>query len=98
MKIYYIGKLYLLSKQGRMDINDSDVRSIINKKHYLGLIDTFKLEPLAKEGDEFNPEIHEAVMFAENENFKENQIQAVLQQGYKLGDTVVRPAMVSVAK
>ncbi len=67
-------------------------------KQLIGLIDTFKLEPLAKEGDEFNPEIHEAVMFAENENFKENQIQAVLQQGYKLGDTVVRPAMVSVTK
>lgn len=41
MKIYYIGKLYLLSNQGSMAINDSDIRGIINKKHYLGLIDTF---------------------------------------------------------
>lgn len=40
MKIYYIGKLYSLSGQNSMSINDSDVQGIVNKKHYLGLIDT----------------------------------------------------------
>ena len=49
-------------------------------------------------GDEFDPNIHEAVMQAASEELKENQIAAVLQQGYKLGDTVIRPAMVSVVK
>ncbi|MGM9877489.1 MAG: hypothetical protein ACI33S_02460 [Bacilli bacterium] len=40
MKIYYIGQLYSLSGQNSMSINDSDVKGIVNKKHYLGLIDT----------------------------------------------------------
>ena len=48
-------------------------------------------------GEEFNPEIHEAIMHIEDENLGENTVAAVLQKGYKFGDTVVRPAMVQVA-
>ena len=67
-------------------------------KQLVSLIDAFGLERLASEGDEFNPEIHEAVMHAESDKYEENHIAAVLQQGYKLGETVIRPAMVSVVK
>ena len=48
-------------------------------------------------GEEFNPEIHEAIMHIEDENFGENTVSAVMQKGYKFGDTVIRPAMVQVA-
>ena len=52
---------------------------------------------VAKVGDTFDPNCHEAVMHIEDENLGENVIAAVLQKGYKIGDTVIRPAMVSVA-
>lgn len=48
-------------------------------------------------GEQFNPEIHEAIMHIEDENLGENTVAVVLQKGYKFGDTVVRPAMVQVA-
>ena len=48
-------------------------------------------------GEEFNPEIHEAIMHIEDETLGENVVSQVLQKGYKFGDTVVRPAMVQVA-
>lgn len=48
-------------------------------------------------GEEFDPTIHEAIMHIEDENLGENTVAQVLQKGYKLGDTVVRPAMVQVA-
>jgi len=67
-------------------------------KQLVGTIDALGIKELAKVGDEFDPNIHEAVMQAASEELKENQIAAVLQQGYKLGDTVIRPAMVSVVK
>ena len=54
MKIYYIGKLYLLSNQGSMAINDSDIRGIINKKHYLGLIDTLTRTRYVNMVEKFN--------------------------------------------
>ena len=48
-------------------------------------------------GDEFDPNLHNAVMHIENEELGENTIAAVFQKGAKLGDKVIRFAMVQVA-
>ena len=48
-------------------------------------------------GEEFNPELHNAVMHIESEELGENTIAAVFQKGFKIGDKVVRFAMVQVA-
>lgn len=66
-------------------------------KQLMSLTTGFGITELAKVGDTFDPEIHEAVMHIEDETKGENEISLVLQQGYKLGDTVIRPAMVQVA-
>ena len=48
-------------------------------------------------GDSFDPNLHNAVMHIESEELEENTIAAVFQKGFKLGDKVVRFAMVQVA-
>ena len=48
-------------------------------------------------GDEFDPNLHNAVMHIENEELPENSLSAVFQKGFKIGDKVVRFAMVQVA-
>ena len=48
-------------------------------------------------GDQFDPNLHNAVMHIENEEMEENSISAVFQKGFKIGDKVVRFAMVQVA-
>ena len=48
-------------------------------------------------GEGFDPELHNAVMHNEDENLGENVISMVFQKGFKLGDKVVRFAMVQVA-
>ena len=48
-------------------------------------------------GEEFDPNLHNAVMHTEDENLGENTIAQVFQKGFKLGDKVVRFAMVQVA-
>ena len=48
-------------------------------------------------GDEFDPNIHNAVMHTEDESLAENTISQVFQKGIKLGDKIVRFAMVQVA-
>lgn len=55
------------------------------------------IQEVAQVGDVFDPNLHEAVMHIEDENLGENVISQVLQKGYKIGDTVIRPAMVTVA-
>ena len=48
-------------------------------------------------GDAFDPNLHNAVMHIENEELPENSIATVFQKGFKIGDKVVRFAMVQVA-
>ena len=48
-------------------------------------------------GETFDPNLHNAVMHIENEELPENSISAVFQKGFKIGDKVVRFAMVQVA-
>ena len=48
-------------------------------------------------GDSFDPNLHNAVMHIENEELGENVIAQVFQKGFKIGDKVVRFAMVQVA-
>ena len=48
-------------------------------------------------GDVFDPNLHNAVMHIESEELEENTISQVFQKGFKIGDKVVRFAMVQVA-
>ena len=48
-------------------------------------------------GKPFDPALHNAVMHVEDENFGENTVAEVFQAGFKLGDKVIRFAMVKVA-
>lgn len=66
-------------------------------KQFESLAGNLGIEEVAKVGDTFDPNFHEAVMHIEDETLGENVISQVLQKGYKLGDTVIRAAMVQVA-
>ena len=66
-------------------------------KQFEGLASELGIEEVAQVGDNFDPNLHEAVMHTEDENLGENVVSQVLQKGYKIGDTVIRPAMVAVA-
>lgn len=48
-------------------------------------------------GQKFDPQLHNAVMHTDDEEKGENEIVEVFQQGFKLGDKVIRFAMVKVA-
>ena len=67
---------------------------------YKQLTDTLKdmgVEEIEAEGKEFDPELHNAVMHEENDEYDENVIIEVLQKGYKFHDTVIRHSLVKVA-
>ena len=53
--------------------------------------------PIESLGQTFNPELHNAVMHVDDEEKGENEIVEVFQQGFKLGEKVIRFAMVKVA-
>ncbi len=64
------------------------------------LLQTFEklgVESFGVPNDKFDPNIHNAVMHIEDDNFEENTITDVFVKGYKMGDKILRPAMVKVA-
>lgn len=75
-----------------------------SKNGLLLIISNFKdvlskmgVEQFGEVGDEFNADIHSAVMHIEDENLGENTIAEVFQKGYKKGDKIIRYATVKVA-
>ncbi len=55
------------------------------------------VEEFGAVGDEFDPNLHNAVFHVEDESLGENVIAEVLMKGYKKGDKIIRYAMVKVA-
>ena len=53
------------------------------------------IEPL---GDDFDPHVHQAVAYEEVAGAREGEVVGVMAKGYKLGDRLLRPALVKVAK
>ena len=55
------------------------------------------VEAFGAEGDQFDPNMHSAMMMVDDENHKEGEIVTVFQKGYRKGDKIIRYAMVTVA-
>ena len=66
-------------------------------KQFENVFRDLKVESFGEEGEAFDPNFHNAVMHSEDENLGENVITNVFAKGYKVGDKVIRPAMVAVA-
>ena len=64
---------------------------------FAGVIKKLGVEEIDALGKPFDPNLHNAVTQVEDENFGENTVSQVYQKGYKLGDKVIRHAMVVVA-
>ena len=64
------------------------------------LLDTLKklgIEEINASDVPFDPNLHNAVMHIEDDQYGPNEIVEVLQKGYKIGDSIIRYAMVKVA-
>ena len=55
------------------------------------------VESYGERGDEFDPNIHNAVMTVEDDELGENVVASVFSKGYKFGDRIIREAVVQVA-
>lgn len=56
------------------------------------------VKPVEAEGEIFNPRIHEALTWEERTDVPEDTVTQVLLPGYRLGEKLLRPALVKVAK
>ena len=56
------------------------------------------LQQFGKQGEPFDPQLHEALMHSYSSDVTETTCVQILQPGYKIGDRIIRPARVAVAE
>lgn len=66
-------------------------------KQFVKILEDAGVETIEAVGQQFDPNLHNAVMHIEDEKFGENEISQELQKGYRYRGTVVRHSMVQVA-
>ncbi len=64
----------------------------------VALLESEGVRKIAAEGEQFDPMLHEALSHEESGDHKEGQVIEVIQPGYRMGERVLRPALVRVAK
>lgn len=63
----------------------------------MATLEKLGVEAFGEAGEEFDPNLHNAVMHIDDDSLGENVITDVFQKGYKISDRVIRPAMVKTA-
>ena len=63
----------------------------------VGILSGLGVEIYGQRGDAFDPNLHNAVMHTEDAELTENTISQVFQKGFKMGEKIIRFAMVQVA-
>lgn len=66
-------------------------------QNFCEILKNLGVEAFGEKGEAFDPNFHNGVMHIEDEALGENVIAEVFSKGYKIGDRVLRPAMVQVA-
>jgi len=66
-------------------------------KQFIDVLTSLGVKEIEGVGSTFNPEYHEAVSLVQDENLGEKEVKEVFRKGYKIGDKVIRHAMVVVA-
>lgn len=64
----------------------------------LTILENQGITPMNAQGEIFNPTLHEAISSEDNEDFESGEIIEVVKQGYMIGERVLRPALVRVAR
>lgn len=88
-----------LEKAANAETEDTNYKQGIDLvlKQYIDVLSSFGVTEIESIGKTFDPELHEAVSMVTDESLGEKEIKEEFRKGYKIGDKVIRHAMVIVA-
>ena len=84
-----------LDKALEFSPDDDGIKAL--SKQVIDIFAKIGVTPIESDGKEFDPNLHNAIMHDEDENFGENTVSQTFQRGYMLGEKVIRHAMVKVS-
>jgi molecular chaperone GrpE len=67
-------------------------------RRLLDLLDSQKVTPITTVGEPFDPAVHEAIGAVETQDYPPGTVTDEVQRGYRVGDELLRPARVRVAR
>lgn len=70
----------------------------MTRKLLLDAVKSHGLEPIGEVGEDYTPELHEALSFEVRDDMEDGKVSNMLQRGYKLKDRVIRPAKICISK
>ena len=70
----------------------------MTEKQIVTIFEKFKIEKIDSIDQNFDPNLHQAMFEIENSDKQPGIITEVVQEGYRIGDRLLRPAMVGVVK
>ena len=70
----------------------------LTEKQIISTFERFKIEQIKSLGEQFDPNIHQAMFEVEKDDQEAGTVAEVVQEGYKIGDRLLRPALVGVVK
>lgn len=95
----FLGVLDNLDMALQNESKDEGFKSGIEliKKQFTDVLGKFNVEEIKALNETFDPNLHESINHVEDPNYGEKEVIEVFRKGYKLGDKVLRYAMVKVA-
>ena len=66
-------------------------------KQLNGVLDALGVKPVPAEGEQFNPHLHEAVVTEPTDDYEPDTVMQEIVRGFRVGDKLIRPALVKVA-
>jgi len=70
----------------------------LTEKQLITSLEKFKIKKINTNNEKFDPNLHQAMFEIEGKNSEAGRISEVIQDGYTIGDRLLRPAMVGVFK
>ena len=92
-----------LDTEASVEANESDeFRHFLSgvdliHKQLGGVLEALGVKPLPSVGEQFDPHVHEAVVTEETDEYEPDTVMQEIVRGYRLGDKLLRPALVKVA-
>ncbi|MCW8091435.1 nucleotide exchange factor GrpE [Alteromonas sp. ASW11-130] len=85
------------------DANNDAIKPLLEgvemtHKSFISTIEKFGMKLINPQGEQFNPELHQAMSMQESAEHEPNTVMAVMQKGYEINGRLLRPAMVMVSR
>lgn len=70
----------------------------MTERELLSALEKHKVKRMSPKGERFDPNFHQAMFEVPNKEIPNNTVVEVIQEGYVIGQRMLRPAMVGVSK